>query len=96
MDEQISKQYRYLGVGIVSQAIKDYKAALIAYKKAENFVNEKTRAVALNNARHEILKLERFFKGPWCSTLVDCDMNTVIRKVRSLEGIDEYETFEEE
>ena len=96
MDEQISKQYGYLGVGIVSQAIKDYKAALMAYKKAENFVNEKTRTVALNNARHEILKLERFFKGAWCSTLVDCDMNTVIRKVRSLEGIDEYETFEED
>lgn len=96
MDEQISEQYRYLGVGIVSQAIKDYKAALASYKKAEDFANEKTRTITLNNARHEILKLERFFRGPWCDTLVDFDMETVIRKVRRLEGIDEYETFEEE
>lgn len=96
INPQYDEQYKQLAVGIVSQALKDYRASLAAYIKAEDFVDKETRKIALDNARYEILKIEKFLRGPWCDTLVDFDMETVIRRVRSMEGIDEYKTFEED
>lgn len=59
-----------LANGIVVQAVKDYKEALINYRQDPNYEN-----------KYKMQELLDFFHSPWCSTLTSINVDMLLQMV---------------
>ena len=90
---EYSEFYSQLATAVVGQAVKDYREALAKYKRALNFWNIEAREELINDAKGEVSRLEKFLHSGRYSLLTDIDPDTVMKRVRQMEGIGEDEKF---
>lgn len=76
MRDEIKFAYEELANGIVELAAKDYAAALRHLKNDPSS----------ENARGEVVRLERFFYSDWYEMLTDLDAEYLIREIKKMVG----------